>query len=447
MKRLSAALLLYLGLASAALAQAVTNPSPVAGSGAYNTSAPTCTAGQFCWMQTDVNGNLKVVGAGSGGATVVTGNVSNASSAIATTSTNVPSVSYNYIWNGTTWDQMPGTVANGPYIQGAVASGIADTGNPVKVGGKVNTAIQAFTNGQRADLQLDQRGGVFIQDGQAIAPVSVSSATTLFTVADTSGYGSISVQVTSAGTTCTITYEVSEDGVTWVSTFGRTPTFSSGANTGATSSTTATQLIFPLLSKMFRARVSTYTSGTVTIQGTLKKDTSLVTSGFVVGTLTDANNPGSTAIPTVFEGRTSNKTAVANATVVRPIATSIGAVVNKPYQIPELDWSFVAASGGIVNSTTGVTMVTPAGAGIRNYVTGCQISDDTLGSATELAIRDGAAGTVIWRQKLQTASIAPSQVVFQSPIKSTANTLLEVATLTASITGGVYVNCQGYQAP
>lgn len=62
MKHLSAALVFYLGLACAALAQNVTNPAPVGNAAAYNSAAPTCTSGQACWMQTDVNGNLKVVG-------------------------------------------------------------------------------------------------------------------------------------------------------------------------------------------------------------------------------------------------------------------------------------------------------------------------------------------------------------------------------------------------
>lgn len=42
-----------------ASAQNVTNPADTAPAGAYNSSPPTCTAGQFCRMQTDVNGNLK----------------------------------------------------------------------------------------------------------------------------------------------------------------------------------------------------------------------------------------------------------------------------------------------------------------------------------------------------------------------------------------------------
>lgn len=51
-----------------ALAQNVTNPAPVAGAGAYNSSPPTCTSGQFCFVQTDVNGRL-LVSTGGGSAT------------------------------------------------------------------------------------------------------------------------------------------------------------------------------------------------------------------------------------------------------------------------------------------------------------------------------------------------------------------------------------------
>lgn len=47
-----------------AQAQNITNPAPVADSGAYNSSPLTCTSGQFCFLQTDINGNLKTVSSG-----------------------------------------------------------------------------------------------------------------------------------------------------------------------------------------------------------------------------------------------------------------------------------------------------------------------------------------------------------------------------------------------
>lgn len=105
-------------------------------------------------------------------------------------------------------------------------------------------------------------------------------------------------------------------------------------------------------------------------------------------------------------------------------------------------WISAAGASGIVNTTTAVTIKAAAGAGIKNIVNSCQIATDALGAATELAIRDGAGGTVLWRGKLQTAALPQMTIVFQAPLVGTANTLLEVLTLTG-VTGGVYVNCQG----
>jgi hypothetical protein len=111
---------------------------------------------------------------------------------------------------------------------------------------------------------------------------------------------------------------------------------------------------------------------------------------------------------------------------------------------PSTFWSYAAATGGIVNTTTAVTIKTAAGAGVRNYLGTLILSNDTLGAATEVAIRDGAAGAVLWRGKLQTAASGAMSMVFAPPLKGTANTLLEVVTLTATVTGGVFVNATGY---
>jgi len=109
-------------------------------------------------------------------------------------------------------------------------------------------------------------------------------------------------------------------------------------------------------------------------------------------------------------------------------------------------WSYAAASGGISNTTTAVTIKTAAGAGVRNCIASFQLFNGTLGAATEVAIRDGAAGTVIWRGRRETVA-SSEDVVLPVPICGTANTLLEVVTLTATVTGGVYVNAQGFTRP
>lgn len=114
---------------------------------------------------------------------------------------------------------------------------------------------------------------------------------------------------------------------------------------------------------------------------------------------------------------------------------------------PNNSWNYAAATGGIVNSAVAVTIKAAAGAGVRNYLQSLQIEHDTLSAATEIAVRDGAAGTVLWRGRLQTSARSGSESIqFNPPLKGTANTLLEVITLTA-VTGGVYVNAQGYMAP
>ena len=92
------------------------------------------------------------------------------------------------------------------------------------------------------------------------AAISVTSNVLIFAV-DTTGYNGVSVQVTSAGTTCTITYETSNDNATWVATNGL-PVASA---TAASTSTGTGIMYFPALGQYFRARVSTYTSGTVTV--------------------------------------------------------------------------------------------------------------------------------------------------------------------------------------
>lgn len=63
MRKALAGLLFSLGLASPALAQQVSQPIPNAGIyGAYNSGAQTCVSGTGCWVQTDINGNLKIAG-------------------------------------------------------------------------------------------------------------------------------------------------------------------------------------------------------------------------------------------------------------------------------------------------------------------------------------------------------------------------------------------------
>ncbi len=58
----------------------------------------------------------------------------------------------------------------GTTVQGNVASGVADSGNPVKMGGVYNTVGIALVTGQRGDAQLDSNGNIktrFVGNGVA----------------------------------------------------------------------------------------------------------------------------------------------------------------------------------------------------------------------------------------------------------------------------------------
>lgn len=146
--------------------------------------------------------------------------------------------------------------------------------------------------------------------------------------------------------------------------------------------------------------------------------------------------------------RSSNVAAVSEDDAIDAIATLVGARIVKPFSIPEADWTYAAAAAGISNTTVAVTIKAAGAAGLRNYITGLQIAAEALGVASELAIRDGAGGAVLWRTKIGTAGIVNGiSFTFPTPLRGTAATLLEVVTLTASVTGAVHVNAQGYVAP
>jgi hypothetical protein len=90
-------------------------------------------------------------------------------------------------------------------------------------------------------------------------PFSKTSAAVLFSEEVRANDEIISVQVVSAGS-ATVVFEVSNDSVTWVATSGNSVGVS---GTAVTSTTTAGISIFMNQARFFRARVSAYTSGTV----------------------------------------------------------------------------------------------------------------------------------------------------------------------------------------
>ncbi|NBW44245.1 MAG: hypothetical protein EBR45_01555 [Betaproteobacteria bacterium] len=75
---------------------------------------------------------------------------------------------------------LPITTTNPTRLAGTIASGAADSGNPIKIGGRYNVTLPTFTDGQRGDVQLEPRGGVFV----ALKGVNASSGLSSTTAAD-----------------------------------------------------------------------------------------------------------------------------------------------------------------------------------------------------------------------------------------------------------------------
>jgi hypothetical protein len=155
-----------------------------------------------------------------------------------------------------------------------------------------------------------------------------------------------------------------------------------------------------------------------------------------------ARNTAGTVPVLAATGYSANPSAVTTARGVDLLATLIGALVIKPFSIPEADWQYAGAAGGITG-TADVVVKAAAAAGIRNYVTSIDVRNAHATVATEVVIKDGA--TVIWRQLLPAAMAAPVEIVFPTPLRGTAATAVNVACLTTG--AQVYVNAQGYAAP
>jgi hypothetical protein len=138
---------------------------------------------------------------------------------------------------------------------------------------------------------------------------------------------------------------------------------------------------------------------------------------------------------------TANYTGVQNGDAADLISTVVGAIIQKPYGIPEQDWTFSLATPKI--DTTDSVLKAAGAAGIKNYLTGLQVINTHATVATEFVVKDGA--TVIFRTWLPANMQGDSDYVFTIPLRSTAAAALNCACITTG--ANVYVNAQGYQAP
>ena len=190
--------------------------------------------------------------------------------------------------------------------------GLTDTqlrANPVSVslssfGGLTDSQLRATPVGTTPDAVAD-----------ALRTTGSASAASVLVSVPTTGFGGGSFHVTSAGTTCTITYEQSNDNTTWVAL----PVVSLGAATSTPVLTTTAAGIYGYVTSAayVRARVSTYTSGTVSVTLAQKRQAPPVTGVSLAGGASALGSVSITGTPNVLSnvgtGFTDSTTALAAA--------------------------------------------------------------------------------------------------------------------------------------
>lgn len=354
--------------------------------------------------------------------------------------------------------RVAGTFSN--TSAGPLTPATATATNSTIAGATFNSTPPTWTNGQQGSQQVDALGNLRViePDSKAIAADTCGSACTSrnYFAVDMSGYESLRFHLSALSGTVTV--QTSEDSTTgsdgtWVAA-SCLITSAASATAVMTTTPSAGGWVCPKYLKWMRLAQTSYSSGTTTTLGGHMSKTPFfghVTIGnsslSIIGANSENSAPVLAPVPISAEIRSTNKAAGTSGNTMRPVATLVGVMVQRPWSIPELELAGAAASGGVSNSTADQTLAASAGAGIRNYLTQFDLMCEALGTASEITIRDGSGGTVLWRTKVGTAGLPLTSVTFPNPKKTTAATALIWKMETASGTGACFGNGSVFQAP
>ena len=153
-------------------------------------------------------------------------------------------------------------------------------------------------------------GGVAVDDvADALVTAGSVTAAGAVVAVPTTGFAGGSFQVTSAGTTCTITYEQSNDNVTWAAL----PVISLAVATAVPVLTSNAAGIYGFVSSAayVRARVSTYTSGTVAVSLAQKRVAQHVSGTSLAGGAASIGSVSVSGTINTSTGYTDSSTALA----------------------------------------------------------------------------------------------------------------------------------------
>ena len=298
--------------------------------------------------------------------------------------------------------------------------------------------------------RLQDPSGVEISGNQTVpapgSPYSQSATGTLYSAMfdiPVVGYSAVSVFLTGTYTGQTLTFEQTIDGTNWISVSGWVANTNGAAPAPTIISASGSLTEYPLNGALrFRCRVTAIETGAIiaTVSRIVDRRGPSAVYATVVGpTAHGGVNLGN---PVRVAGRSLNVwyTAEAHGDTVDLITDLVGRQITLPYAMPELGWFYVAASGGITN-TSAVTIKSASLSGYRHYLLSMQV-DNASAVGSEMMVRNGAAGNVLAR--IYIAANSSRVIKFEPPLRGTVNTLMEVIMVTTATQ--TYINAQGYSA-
>lgn len=318
------------------------------------------------------------------------GTTSNASSGVATSSTNGATVGWLYGFNGTSWDQL-------------------------QVDGSKNLKTTLPTN---QSVNAAQFGGNNVVTGTGTGGNGIPRVT----VSSDSSLTGLAAGVTTSGTT--------GSGVMGaVTTSG--PTYTTG-QTNWLSLDTAGNLRTALAANQ-SVNVAQI-GGTNTVNGGLAG--SLSVGGTVATNVAITANPLNLGAQAV----SSENPAVTTARQVQLVADLVGKLIVLPYANPE---NFVSGVTAAMTATTSTSLIAAPASGLRNYITQCTFSNSHATVGTMMNLQDGSGGTTIYSFPAAPA-YGGAIVSFPTPLRqpTTATALFVVNATTGSNT---FAACSGYK--
>jgi hypothetical protein len=348
------------------------------------------------------------------------------------------------------WDtkegERLGTIAASDFNAGGLTTydiPISFSNIRVRIISNLTNAIQARITLNRKPLTPNYGGDYYNIGSPAQTAITSNILTNIgSTSLDCSGFKSGLTQITSTGTGGTFQFLGSNTDV--LADFQPIPVFNQLTGQRIEGAITATSskigYRYDIGYRYIRlAILTTITGGSIQAFTTLKT-TTLDSYPLITGQSAHSSpvvgNPvrvGAKAVFTTFD------ISVAEGDTSDLQSSSSGQLITIPYSSSESFWSSNGATGGIINNTA--VQIKAAVPALRNYVKTMQLSTNTLSAATDIVILDGVA--VIWRGRLQTVAAANATIIFDPPLRGSINTALNVQNV-SGVTGGIYVNFQGY---